>query len=120
MDDMSAGTSWHPAIQISCKGNPDALSREEDPNLTSWRRVAVFTAGHRGGGVWRPFRIGFVGPGAPNPWFQDEPVDDLMFGLRLGPEDVTFLFLPSSEGLWVRHTETVDIDDPRYRDLPLY
>jgi len=94
------------------------MSMEEGEKvLVSWRDIAVLKVSPE-----VPFYLGFiVGTHCQFLKFNTE-TEDGMFGMRVGPEDVTFFVLPKDlkTAMKLDLVEMTDIDNSKYKDLPLY
>ena len=100
------------------KEHKPGMSMEEGRKvLVSWKDIAVLKASPE-----IPFYLGFI-VGVHCQFLKfDTGTKNGMFGMRVGPEDVTFFVLPKDlkTEMNLGLVEMTDIDNPKYKDLPLY
>lgn len=108
--------AWSELPHVFVQGDKSAKSREEDPAMETWKRVAVMSINYADAS----FRPGFFNEVQRVPMFCKEPHENIgRFGMRVGPEDVFFTILADSyveltlEGVY-------DMDDPSITEIPLF
>jgi hypothetical protein len=93
------------------------LMEEGRKVLVSWKDIAILKVSTE-----IPFYLGFmIGTHCQFLRFDTETKDG-MFGMRVGPEDVTFFVFPKDlkTEMKLDLVEMTDIDNSKYKDLPLY
>lgn len=87
--------TWRDIPYEPVKGNPNAKSREQDPEMKTWTTVAVMKVSHT-----VPFFPFFFNDLCPTPQVSNHLVyGTRYFAMRIGPEDVNFGVLPAGDTL---------------------
>lgn len=125
---LTGSKNWPHGAVILIPGDPTAQSipanlseSDKEDIIQGWQRVAVLQ-------VTNATRVQFGFVVGSHFQILSVPVElnDSQFGVRIGPENSQMLLFPeiaesnSTQVLKAELIEVVDIDDPRYNDLPLY
>lgn len=98
---------------------PAGLSHEEGEKIIrTWKRVAVLKAVPSS----IPFYIGFLVDTHAQYLKYEIETENGIFGMRLGPEDPTFFAIARDleKEVVLNLIEVTDLDNPKYKNLPLY
>jgi hypothetical protein len=116
---------WKNTVSVDIEGDPQAqqipegaTQEEKEKIIQNWKKIAVLEVEPKN----IPFYTGFISGNYID--FLKFPIETLdgKFGMRIGNGAVTFFaFDPDFEKeLKIRLVETVQEDDSRYKELPLY
>lgn len=103
----------------------DLSLEEKESIIQSWPQVAVFQVRREWGSGWAydSFQIEFsVGDFAQYLTDPIQPAEG-MFGMRVGPDETAFKIRPDQKHrkpVEFNLIEVVTVDDPKYKNLPLY
>lgn len=117
MEDRSNLGNWVQMGGLMVPGNPYAKSREDDPGMKTWRKIAIMRVEPE-----IPFFIGFISIFSPFPVMNGLICNDPMVGMRPGPENVIFVAQAqhAPEMIELILVEVTDIDNPEYATVPFY
>jgi|GEM_PF-6646342 len=117
MEDRTDLGSWVEMGSLMVPGNPFAKSREDDPKMETWRKVAILRVEPQ-----TRFFIGYISIFSPIPVMNSLICDGPLVGMRPGPENVIFVGQAqnATEEIKLILVEVVDIDNPQYAGVPLY
>lgn len=104
-------------IKSAKRLGPDLSMKEGKKIVVSWKDIVVLKVSPE-----IPFFLGFiVGSHCQFLKFNTE-TENGMFGMRIGGEDVSFFVLSKDleTEINLKFVEMTKIDNPKYKDLPLY
>ena len=122
--------NWPRCGIVQVKGQADAVALSADSDedvIASWHHVAVLLVPEIPDGRFGfTFRVGFYveQDGVSTMQilrykFSSADLHSGMFGMRVGPDDVSFIVIPDIGNMSLELVEVADFSDPRYSNLPV-